>query len=228
MRAAGGPARITARARAARVQQGKIAGLMGRVPRGPASSFVLRRMGSSRLLLGSIFLSVLICSGLAAALVTFGSRSLPAAAQREFLRSGSVAIEVSAQITEPQAPAARRLGAGAAPAALRPAPVPVYRGLWSDPSRLPGRSLPGIHVQAQAASLAGIGAHAVLLSGAWPGPAGRGQAIPAAVPAPTALTLGIGTGDLLAVHDGYSGVLVRLRITGVFRPLDPASPYWGL
>jgi hypothetical protein len=201
---------------------------MGRLPRGPASSFLLRRMGSSKLLLGSIFLSVLICSGLAAALVTFGTRSLPAAAQREFLRSGSTSIDVSAQLTAPLAAAGSHLVTSAAAAAFGPAPVTVDRGLWSDPFRLAGHSLPGIQVQAQAAAMDAIGTHAVLTSGAWPGPAGRGQPIPAAVPAPTAAILGVRTGDLLAVHDGYSGALVRLRITGVFQPRDPAGQYWGL
>ena len=62
---------------------------MSRMPGGLAASFVLRRMGSSRLLLASILLAVLVSSGLAAALITFGLRTLPAAAQSQLASSGS-------------------------------------------------------------------------------------------------------------------------------------------
>src|SRR5580692_11406016 len=82
-------------------------------------------------------------------------------------------------------------------------------------------------LQLQAAALGGITASASLAGGAWPGPPQRGQPIPVAVPAPTARVLRLTPGRLLIVHDGYSGVTVRLRVSGTYRQRRQAAPYWA-
>src|ERR1700684_2940492 len=94
-----------------------------RMPGGRGGSFVLRRMGSSRLLLASILLAVLVSSGLAAALITFGLRTLPAAAQSHLASSGSSSIQISAQVTLSQEQADGRAIAALLRSALGPVPV---------------------------------------------------------------------------------------------------------
>lgn len=97
-------------------------------------------MGSSRLLLGAIVVAVLVSSGIAAALVTFEARTLPAEAQREFQRSGSTSIDVSAQITQDEATTDGRVIAAAALAAAQadvftqPAEVSVGQQAALDPA----------------------------------------------------------------------------------------------
>ncbi len=190
-------------------------------------------MGSSRLLLGAIVVAVLVSSGIAAALVTFEARTLPAQAQHEFERSGSTSIGVSAQITQAEATTDGRIIAASIRSALGAVLVRLDSALWSDPFRLPGqhegaRPARGIQVLAQAAALDGVTANAALAAGTWPSQPRAGQPIPAALPLQTARVLRVRPGDLLTVHDSYTGAPVRFRITGTFRPRNPTSPYWAL
>jgi hypothetical protein len=202
---------------------------MSRMPGGLAASFVLRRMGSSRLLLASILLAVLVSSGLAAALITFGLRTLPAAAQSQLASSGSSSIQISAQVTLSQEQADGRAIAALLRSALGPVPVTLDNALWSVPFKLPGRrSLHGVQVQAQAAALDGITENSVLTAGTWPAQSPAGQPIQVAVPTSTAAALGLTAGGLLTLPNSYTGAPVRMRITGLFRPRNPASRYWSL
>ena len=76
--------------------------------------------------------------------------------------------------------------------------------------------------------LAGVTAHTELAAGNWPGPGGPGQPIGVALPVTTASMLNLAVGDVLALRDSTTGARVRLRVTGLFRPRDPAAPYWRL
>jgi hypothetical protein len=200
-------------------------GAMRMTWRRSAGSFVLRRMGSSRLLLGSILVAVLAASGVTAALVSFSVRTLPAAAQRQLLRAGPPSVTFDGQLTPAQASAAGHAISASVRAAFGTVPVTVNSARWSDPLSLPGAASRGL--QLQAAALGGITASASLAGGAWPGPPQRGQPIPVAVPAPTARVLRLTPGRLLIVHDGYSGVTVRLRVSGTYRQRRQAAPYWA-
>ena len=79
--------------------------------------------------------------------------------------------------------------------------------------------------------LDGITAHAVLVSGHWPGGPATGQpdgAIPAALPAAAAALLHVTDGDVLRLKDRVSEQYVRFVVTGLYRPRQVSSPYWGL
>ena len=80
---------------------------------------------------------------------------------------------------------------------------------------------------AEAAALDAVAAHAVLVSGHWPGSPANGP-IPAALPATAAALLHVTTGDVLQMRDRDSGHLVRFVVTGLYRPRQVSSPYWGL
>ncbi len=49
-----------------------------------------------------------------------------------------------------------------------------------------------------------------------------------ALPVTTAALLHFSVGQVLALRDSLTGTPARLRVTGLFRPRDPAAPYWRL
>jgi ABC-type antimicrobial peptide transport system permease subunit len=195
--------------------------------RGLRASFVLRRMGSCRLLLGSVLLAVFITAALTAALVTFGERALPQGVSRQ-LHTASLSITISGQIDAAQAAADSAVIRSSMRTAFAAVPVRVQRALWSDPLGLPATGSRQTIQLTEAAAPDQIMSNAVLVSGAWPGPPARGKPIPAALPAATAAQLHLAPGELLTVPDRDTGAPVTFRLTGTFRPRDPASPYWGL
>ena len=199
--------------------------------RGLRASFVLRRMSSSRLLLGSVLLAVFITAALTAALITFSTRGLPQAVSRRLSTAPDVSIAISGQIDAAQADADSAVIHSSVRTAFAAVPVTLERALWSDPLGLPavrGSGTSQTIPLTEAAALDQITAHATLVSGAWPGPPARGQPIQAALPAAVAGQLHLAPGDTMSLPDRDTGARVRFRLTGMFRPRDPASPYWEL
>ena len=196
--------------------------------RGPRESFVLRRMSSSRLLLGSVLLAIFITAALTAALVTFGERALPQAISRQLHFAPNVSMTINGQIDASQAIADTAVIRSSLRSAFRAVPVSLDRALWSDPLGLPASGSSQTIPLTEAAAADHITASAILVSGAWPLPPRPGQPIPAALPAAVAAQLHLAPGQLLTLPDRDTGAAVRLRVTGTFRPRDPGSPYWGL
>lgn len=195
---------------------------------GLRNSFVLRRMGSARLLLGSVLLSTLIAASLAAALAGFAASSLPQAVSGELAQSPHTAIAISGAFNATQA----RTDRSAVPAAIRGVfrtiPVALHEALWSDPIELPDPDGHGAVPLTQAAALGQIRTNAVLAAGTWPASPAPGAPIQAAVPGTVADALHLAPGAVLSLRDRVTGARVRFRLTGIYRPLNPASPYWGL
>ena len=100
------------------------------------------------------------------------------------------------------------------PSALRPSPVP-------------GLPHP-VDWQIQVAALAGIRAQAVLTAGTWPGPPHPGGPLPVALPVAVASRLHVAPGSVLKAAARSGPASAGLRVTGLFRPRNPASPYWAL
>ena len=104
----------------------------------------------------------------------------------------------------------------------------MLSGRWSDQLALPkargASQAPGL----QAAALDGVTGHAVLTAGDWPGAVSPGHPIPAALPASAAAMLHLAVGQVLTLPDSLTGSRARLVVTGLFRPRDPAAPYWRL
>ncbi len=190
---------------------------------------VLARMAAHRLVLTMMGLTILVATGLAAALADFGGQGLDRAVHRDLAAAQGTSVDVSGALTASQeAP-----GTSAVRSAMRSAfgrvPFALYGATWSGALDLP----PGPHVgktvpQVQAAALGGLQARATLVSGSWPGPPAAAGPVPAALPARAAGLLHVATGDVITTRDALSGKPVRLRVTGIYAARVPASGYWGL
>jgi hypothetical protein len=199
----------------------------GRV-RGARASFVLRRLGSARLLPASLLFAILTSVAVTTALAGFGAEALPAAAHRRLASEPGTPILISGQIGAATAGADTPVIRSSLRSALGTVPFTLVSGRWSDQLALPRPHRRGTIPLIQAAALGGVTAHAGLTAGSWPGPPRRGQPIGVALPVTTARMLGLAVGDVLALRDSTTGNPARLRVTGLFRVRDPDAPYWRL
>ena len=187
--------------------------------RGPASSMLGRRMRSSTLLLAVVMLTTLIVSALVSVLVTFDLQVLPQAVHRQLARSASTSISVIGLV-----------GAGAAASdtgtirtsmtgAFGAVPYQLDSALWSDPLTIAG-------APAEVATSAQLTGNAALTAGAWPA-SGAGPT-QAALPQAVATELHAAVGTVLTARDTNTGRRSQLVVTGLYRQLNPAAPYWGI
>jgi len=196
-------------------------------------SLTLPRMNAHRLVIIAAALTVAVAAALATALITFSGQALPRAVRHDLTHATGTSLVILGNANNNQAAQYTSLLPGKISAALDGTPFAFYRGYWSDPlGFVPGaRPVPpgGTHtVQiAEAATLDAITAHAVLVSGHWPGGRVSGP-IPAALPASAAALLHVTTGDVLQMRDRLSNHLVRFVVTGLYRPRQVSEPYWGL
>ena len=196
--------------------------------RGARPVFVLRRMGFARLLPASLLLAILTATIVTTALASFSIRALPEALHRRLDRTEDTSIQVSGQISAARASADTPVITGLIRSALGRVPVAVFSGRWSDQLALPkprGVSQPPL---LQAAVLGNVAAHTELTAGTWPGPRQPRQPIGVALPVTTAGMLHLSVGEVLVLPDSLTGTKARIRVTGLFRPRDPAAPYWRL
>jgi hypothetical protein len=191
-------------------------------------SFLLRRAGSSRLLLACVAVTVLLTTGLAAVLWTFSVEVIPPGAQSFLAAPQSRVMGLSSVGTARQAAAYSRLISTTLRQAWPGVGFQLESGLWADPIQLPVSGTSTSITQIQAASLTGITAHAALTSGEWPGPPDPGGPLPVALPVTVASRLHLTLGSVLTGAPEAGGAAVSLRVTGLFQPEDPASPYWAL
>jgi hypothetical protein len=194
------------------------------------ASFLLRRTGSAWLLVGCLMLSVLVTSALVSALLSFYSAALPATVTRELVRSKTMSVTVSDQVSGSVASLTKLVSTRMA-TAFGSVPHRQYQSVWSNDLALPvqkssgsraSRNIPAV----EAASMPGIDSYATLSSGTWPAAPKAGQPIPVALPAVVAADLKLSVGTVLKLHYVGGGNAVRLEVTGLFRPRDPAAPYW--
>lgn len=196
--------------------------------RGARASFVLRRMGWARLLPASLLLAVLAATMVTVALASFGTRALPAAEHRRLANVADATIEMSGQIGTARANSDAKVIRASISSALGHTGFQMLSGRWSDHLALPAPRGASQVPSIQAAALDGVTGHAVLTAGHWPGPVSPGRPIPVALPASTAAMLHLAVGQVLTLPDSITGRRARLVVTGLFRPRDPADPYWRL
>jgi hypothetical protein len=196
--------------------------------RTPQAPIAARRLGSCRLVLGALLATTMIAATLIAALASFAVQALPQAASRRLAASPGTSIAISgalnSALARTDAPAVHR----AVKAALGTVPFTMYQSLWSNSLGLPASYGTAPIPLIRAAAPDALAAHAMLVQGTWPGKPAAGQPIPVAVPSAVAARLKLPVGAILPVRDRNSGAGARLRVVGVFRPLDPAAPYWNL
>jgi hypothetical protein len=183
-------------------------------------------MGAYRLVLSAAALATLLTAALITALISFTGQALSQAAHRELAAAPSTSIAISGQAGAAQAARDTTVIHGQMRATFGAAGFALYRAEWSDlldlPARYAGRGKP----VTQAGVLPGIAAHAVLLSGRWPGPPRPGGPLPVALPASAAALLHLSAGDTVLLRRQISGRPLRVTVTGVFRP--PVGAYWRL
>ena len=190
-------------------------------------SFLARRMGSAWLLVGCLMVSVFVTTALVAALLSFYTAALPATVSRELAKSRSLSISISDQATG-SAAGATRLVSTKLRSAFGSVRYQLYKAVWSNDIALRvshgGGNLPAL----QAAAVSGISTHARLTSGTWPTAPLAGDPVPVALPKQAAADLKIGVGSVLKLHFVGTDAQVRLAVTGLFQPRDPAESYWRL
>ena len=197
-------------------------------------SLALPRMGAHRMVIAAAALTVAVAAALATALATLGGQALPQAVRHNLSAASGTALAIRGNVDAGQAAQYTSALPAQVRSALGGTAFAFYRADWSDPLAFVPGSLPaappgrGNHPIAEAASLGGLGAQAALTSGRWPGAPAAGQPIPAALPATTALLLHVAVGDVLRLKDQISGRYVRFAVTGLYRPRQLTSQYWGL
>jgi hypothetical protein len=173
----------------------------------------------------------MLAATMLAAFASFSATVSSHAVRTSLAGNSAATISVTAAVTSTAgaAHAGTKLAASLT-SALPGVPVTVWTAVSSDYLDIPrGLGLP--NGETHIISLAALSRHAVLLSGSWPGsgPSGGGAAaIPAVAPLAVARGLHLAVGTTIKLHDSITGTPVIVRITGIFRPLSPASPYWLL
>jgi hypothetical protein len=200
-------------------------------------SLTLPRMNAHRLVIIAAALTMVVAAALASALAVFSGQALPRAVRHDLSVAGGTALVISGKVNASQAAQYTSILPGQIRTALGGTPFSFYHAYRSDPLGFVPGSRPAQPASAgnlpiaEAASLDGITAQAVLVSGHWPDGPVAGQpngAIPAALPVAAAALLHVTDGDVLRLKDRVSQQYVRFVVTGLYRPRQVSSPYWGL
>src|SRR5580693_3767249 len=197
-------------------------------------SLTLPRMNAHRLVIVAAALTIVVAAALATALATFSGQALPRAVRHDLNGAAGTALVIRGNVNASQAAQYTSALPGRISSALDGTPFAFYQADWSDPLGFVPGSLParpasaGNQPIAEAAALGDITAHATLVSGRWPGRPASGQPIPAALPAAAAGLLHLTDGDVLRMQDRVSSGYVRFIVTGLYRPRQLSSSYWGL
>jgi hypothetical protein len=195
---------------------------------GRRSSILWPRMRSVWPLLISVLLSTLIAASLVAAFAGFGATALPQAVSSELVAAPHKSIAITGAIDGQQVRSDRGVVNSTIGRAFGGVPFTVADGIWSDPLSLPAAKGAKIVPIAQAAALDQLRTHVQITAGTWPASRQPAGAIPTAIPATVATDLHLKVGRVLVLRDRATGKKVKLQITGTFRPLNAADPYWGL
>ena len=197
-------------------------------------SLTLPRMNAHRMVIIAAALTVVVAAALATALAAFSGQALPRAVRHDLSGASGTALVITGNVNAGQGAQYTSQLPGMISSALAGTPFAFYHAYWSDPLGFVPGSRPaqpasaGNQPIAEAAVLGGITAHAVLISGHWPGAPLGGQPVPAALPASAAALLHVTDGDTLRMKDRLSGHYVRFVVTGLYRPRQVSSPYWNL
>jgi FtsX-like permease family len=197
-------------------------------------SLMLPRMNAHRLVIAAAALTVAVAAALAVALATFSGQALPRAVRHDLATASGTSLAFAGATNASQGAQYTAVLPSQIKVALQGTAFAFYHADWSDPLGFVPGSLPaappsaGNTPIAEAAALGGLTAHAVLVSGSWPGAPAAGQPVPAALPATAAALLRVKVGDVLRMRDRVSGGAVRFVVTGLYRPRQVSSEYWEL
>jgi hypothetical protein len=200
--------------------------------RGLGMSFLVRRAGSSWLLLACVAVTVLLTTGLAAVLWTFAAAAIPPGAQSILAAPQGRLIRLSGVTDAGQAATDSQLIRHLLRKSWPGVGFQMKSALWAEPVQLPSPATSVTSTttttQVQPAALAGIGAQATLTAGNWPGPPHHGGPLPVALPVAAASRLRLRLGSVLTGAAPSGEAQISLQVTGLFRVRNPASLYWAL
>jgi hypothetical protein len=199
--------------------------------------------------LAAAALTTLVAAAVGAALAAFAGQALPQAVRHDLVVAPGTSLAAAGKFVSGNPAQTSQALRSSIAAGLGRVPFSFWPGIWSDPLGFEAGSLParptgttsGNTPELQAAALAGVTDHAVLVTGKWPGPLSAtasgaasdtaGGAIPAALPATTAALLKLRAGDVLRVQDQDSGAQLTFILTGLYaerRSPASAASYWRL
>ncbi|UWE08397.1 ABC transporter permease [Actinacidiphila bryophytorum] len=199
------------------------------------TGFVLMRVRAHRLLLAAALLTVVLTTCVLATLASYTGAIGDAALRRTLQHQAAdrSTFDVKASLTGKDEAALdtavrRRLGR-----AFGDLPAQVKASTRSGPYGLPLALRPAgapKNTEPDLTLLATFDRSQLTLAGGhWPAPAAKGAAtVQAAVPESVARALHIAAGAQITLADRLGGPPLKVDITGVYRPADPASPYWQL
>ena len=214
---------------------------------GLGASFLVRRARSSWLLLACVVITVLLTAGLTAVLWSFADGVVPTGALSTLAAAQTRTLAISGVMDAGEAATDSQLIRAAFRKAWPGVSFQMVSALWGEQLQLPspgqstppstgtgvgqpgspgGPPAPGPTItQIRVASLEGISAQTTLTAGTWPGPPLRGGPLPVALPAAAASQLHLRVGSVLTGTPVSGGAPVSMRVTGLFRALNPASTY---
>jgi hypothetical protein len=170
-------------------------------------SLTMPRMNAQRPVIIAAALTTLVAAALATTFAVFSSVSLPRAVRHSLAVANGTALVISGRADASQVPGYTSQLRQQIQPALEGAPFVLDHGERSDPLGFaagygapPPATAGGNTPIAEAAALSGITAHAVLVSGRWPGSLRAGQPIPAALPETAAALLHVRAGDRLRLR----------------------------
>ena len=189
---------------------------------------IVRRLLPHRLALAAAALTVVLAATLLAALAAFSATVSSHAVRTSLTGNPGTTISVNATVSSAATvPAVGGKLRTSLSSALGGVPVAVWGAASSDYLDLP-RGTGLANAQTHLISLTALNAHAALVAGSWPTVVSGSAAVPAAVPVGLARSLHLAAGQTIRLHESVTGAPVDVRITGIFRPLQPGSPYWLL
>jgi FtsX-like permease family protein len=197
-------------------------------------SLTLPRMNAHLLVIIAAALTTVVAAALATALATFSGQALPRAVRHDLGHATGTTMVITGNVDAGQAAQYNSILPARIRSALGGTAFGFYSSQWSDPLGFVPGSRPARPASAgnqpivEAAELGGITSHAALVSGRWPAGAASGQPVPAALPATAAALLHVSVGDVLRMRDRITQGYVRFVITGLYRPVQVSSSYWGL
>ncbi|MGW2228835.1 FtsX-like permease family protein, partial [Streptomyces formicae] len=203
------------------------------------TGFVFLRVRAHRLLLAAALLAVLLTTAVLATLTAF-SGAIGDAALRQSLRTRSAAdaaLVVRTQVPPDKDDAAREEVEEGARRTFDGLPVRLRSLARSGTYALPRKDRAGQGDKTDLTRFAALDRSRIkLVKGSWPngsrgssGSRGSGGTVEVALPETAAAKLKLGPGAApFTLTDRLTGPEVTVRVTGVYRPVDPADPYWQL
>ncbi|WP_333766688.1 ABC transporter permease [Streptomyces sp. IBSBF 2435] len=199
------------------------------------TGFVLLRVRAHRLLLAAALLTVLLTTCVLATLASYTGAIGDAALRRTLQHQAAdrSTFDVKAPLTGKDAAALDRAVRGDLDGVFGGLPSQVAASTRSGSYGLPPALRPAGVPRSADSDLTLLAtfdrARLKLVRGSWPAAAAKGaDTVEVAVPETVSRALHIAAGQHITLADRLGGPPLRIRVTGVYRPADPGSPYWQL